>query len=152
MNKSSYQLAITIVEFPNDVCLISLKSCFDTYLVTVLLKLDFKKRAWKKYWFSFKKVFTSWIRTHNLMNASQLLYSLSYMAVVLMECCLSFFHFIAFNPPQNASWPPHQLVMANLNEEDDGFMVLSSWYGNVGSPRRVNEGGPALPLSFFVIP
>jgi len=30
----------------------------------------------------------------------------------------------------------HWLVVTN---EDDGFMVLGSWYGDVGSPRRVNS-------------
>ena len=140
-NESRYPLAISIVEFPNDVRLILHKSRFDVCLecqVTVLSKLDFKN-VYEKVSIFRKKVFTSWIWTHNLLNASQLLYPLSYMAVVLMECCSSFFHFIVFNPPQNASWPPHQLAMANLKEEDDRFMILSSWYGNVGSPRRVNS-------------
>jgi len=31
-----------------------------------------------------KKLFTSWIRTHNFLNASQLLNPLSHMAVVLL--------------------------------------------------------------------
>ena len=57
MNESSYHLAITIVEFPDDVHLISLKSRFDACLecqVTVLSKLNFKKRVCKKYLFSEK--------------------------------------------------------------------------------------------------
>ena len=32
----------------------------------------------------------------------------------LMECHLSFLHFFVFNPLQNASWSPHQLVVTNL--------------------------------------
>ena len=73
-----------------------------------------------------KKCSQAGFKPTDLLNASQLLYPLSYMAEVLMECCSSVFHFIAFNPPQNASWLLHQLAMANLKEEDDGFIVLSS--------------------------
>jgi len=29
--------------------------------------------------------------------------------------------------------------MTNLKEDDDGFMVLASWYGDVDSPRWVNS-------------
>jgi len=52
MNESRYPLAITIVEFPDDVHLISLKFHFDACLecqVTVLSKLGFKKCVCKKY-------------------------------------------------------------------------------------------------------
>ena len=42
-----------------------------------------------------KKVFTSWIRTCDLLNANQLLYPLSYMAVVFDGMLLEFFHSIA---------------------------------------------------------
>ena len=38
-----------------------------------------------------KKVFTSWIRTHDLLDASQLLYPLSYMAVVFDGMLFEFF-------------------------------------------------------------
>ena len=77
MNKSRYPLAITIVEFPDDMRLISLKSRFDAYLecqVTVLSKLAFKNTCMQKVLiFEKKKVVTSWIQTHDLLNASQLL-------------------------------------------------------------------------------
>ena len=62
-NENSYQLAINIFKFPDDVRLISLKSRFDACLecqVTVLSKLSFKKRACKKYWFSKKKICSPW--------------------------------------------------------------------------------------------
>ena len=48
-----------------------------------------------------KKVFTSWILTRDLLNASQLLYPLSYMAVVFDG--MLFDHFFVFNLLQNAS-------------------------------------------------
>jgi len=39
------------------------------------IKVEFQKPYMqKKYWSSEKKLFTSWIRTHHLLNASQLLY------------------------------------------------------------------------------
>ena len=60
-------------EFPDEVRLILLKSLFDACLecqVTVVSKLNFKKRVCKKYWFSRKKNFspagfkpaTSWMQ------------------------------------------------------------------------------------------
>ena len=108
--ESSYHLAITIVEFPDNVHLISLKYHFDACLecqVTVLSKLNNKK---KKYWFlkeicspaGFESM-TSWMQS-------------------------SFLHFFVLNPLQNAIWSPHY---------DDGLMILGSWYVDVGSPRWV---------------
>ena len=55
------------------------------------IKLNFKKRVCKQYWFSGKKVFTSWIRSCYLLYACQLLYPLSYMAVVFNEMLFEFF-------------------------------------------------------------
>jgi len=50
MKESRYPLAITIVNFPDDVHLISLKSCLDACLcqVTVLSKLNLKKTYMQK--------------------------------------------------------------------------------------------------------
>jgi len=51
MNKSSYQLATNIFEFPDDVRSILLKSHFDACLecqVTVLSKLNLKKNVYAK--------------------------------------------------------------------------------------------------------
>ena len=31
------------------------------------------------------------------------------------------------------------LAVINLKEEDDGFLMLGSWYGDVDSPRRINS-------------
>ena len=88
MNKSSYQLAINIFEFPDDVHLISLKSRFDACLecqVTVLSKLNLKIKTCMQ-----KNLFTSWIWTRDLLSASQLLYTLSHMAVVFDGMLLEF--------------------------------------------------------------
>ena len=96
-NESRYQLAISIVKFPGDVRLILLKSRFDACLefqVTMLSKLDLK-RACKKYWFSKKKVF------HQLDSnpqPSQLLYPLSYMAVVFNRMFLDFSPVLLLQP------------------------------------------------------
>ena len=43
-------------------------------------------------------VFTNWIRTRNLLNASQLLYLLSYMAVVFDGMLLKFSPLICLQP------------------------------------------------------
>ena len=57
--------------------------------VIVLSKLDFKNIHAKSIDFR-KKVYTSWIRTRNLLNASQLLYLLNYMTVVFDGMLLEF--------------------------------------------------------------
>ena len=84
-NERSYQLAINIIEFPDDVCSISLKFYVDTCLqcqLTVLSKLNL---CMQKVLILKKNLFTSWIRTHDPLNASQLLYPLSHMAIVLPQ-------------------------------------------------------------------
>jgi len=96
MNESSYQLAINTL-----LCSISLKSHFDTYLecqVTVVSKLNFKKRACKKYWFSKKNLFTSWIWTYNLLNASQLHYPWAISAAVFDGMLLEFSPLLRLQP------------------------------------------------------
>ena len=55
----------------------------------MLSKLNFKKRVCKKYWYSKKNVH-HWIQTRDLLNASQLLYPLSHMAVVFDGMLLEF--------------------------------------------------------------
>ena len=83
-NESSYQFAINIFKFPDDVRLVSLKSHFIVCLecqVTVLSKQNFKKRVCKSL-FQKKYLFNSWIRTRDLLNANQLHYILSHTAVV----------------------------------------------------------------------
>ena len=45
-----------------------------------------------------KKVFTSWIRTCDLLNANQLLYPLSYMAVVFDGMLLEFSPLLRLQP------------------------------------------------------
>ena len=45
-----------------------------------------------------KKVFTCWIQTHNLLNANQLLYPLSYMAVVFDGILLEFSPLLRLQP------------------------------------------------------
>ena len=99
-------------------------------------KLDFKKCVCKKDWFS-KKNFTYWIRTHDLLNVSQLLYPLSYVHGCSFLWLMIFLHFFVFNRLLNTSWSPHQLVVTNVKYVDNGFMVLGSWYVDVSSPRRV---------------
>jgi len=59
MNESSYHLAITIVEFPDGVRLILLKSRFDACLEcqgTVLSKLNLKKMCMQKVLIFEKKI------------------------------------------------------------------------------------------------
>ena len=58
------------IRVPESVRLISLKSRFDACLESQVTKLDFKKRDIN---FRKKNLVTSWIRTHNFLNASQLL-------------------------------------------------------------------------------
>jgi len=43
-------------------------------------------------------MFTSWIRTHDLLNASQLLYPLSHMAVVFDGMLLEFSQLLRLQP------------------------------------------------------
>jgi len=43
-----------------------------------------------------KNLFTTWIQTHNLLNASQLHYPLSYMAVVFNGMLLKFSPLLRF--------------------------------------------------------
>ena len=45
-----------------------------------------------------KNLFTSWIRTHDLLNASQLLYPLSHMAVVFDGMLLEFSPLLRLQP------------------------------------------------------
>jgi len=102
-NESSYQLTVDIFEFPDDVRSISLKFRFDACLecqVTLLSsKLNFKKHVCKKYWFRRKKsLFTSWIWTHDLLNASQFLYPLSHTAVVFDGMLLELFPLLCLQP------------------------------------------------------
>ena len=54
------------------------------------IKARLLKHVCKKYCFSRKKVFTSWIQTRDLLNTSQLLYPLSYVAVVFDGMLLNF--------------------------------------------------------------
>ena len=104
--KGQIPLAINIFKFPDDMHLILLKSCFDVCLecqVTVLSKLNSKKRVFKKYWYSKKSV-------HQLDSSPQppecksvaLPNELSVLWF-LMECCLSFSLQAAAEP----SWSPH---------------------------------------------
>jgi len=94
MKESRYPLAITIVKFPDDVCLILLKSHFNACLecqIKVLLKLNLKNLYTKSIDFQKKKIFlpaifepaTSWMQ----VSCS------THWAIVLwfsMECCSSF--------------------------------------------------------------
>ena len=80
---------------------ISLKSRFDVCLeceVTVLSKLNSKKRVCKSIDIQKKILFTSWIRTHDLLNASQLHYRLSHMAVVFNGMLLEFSPLLRLQP------------------------------------------------------
>jgi len=115
MNESSYQLAINIFEFPDDVHSISLKSHFDACLecqVTVLSKLNFKKHASKKFWF-WKKICspagfelaTSW------MQVSCSIHVYSHTAVVFDGLLLEFSPLLRL---QHAIWSQHSLAMTNL--------------------------------------
>ena len=45
-----------------------------------------------------KNLFTSWIRTRDLLNASQLLYLLSHMAVIFDGMLLEFFLLLRLQP------------------------------------------------------
>jgi len=149
MKESRYPLAINIFKFPYDVHLISLKSHFDACWecqVTVL-----KKYVRKKYWFLRKKnLFTSWIWTCDLLNASQLLYQLGY------RCCCGFNEMLLsaffFNLLQSANWTPRELEVINLTFADNKFMVLDGWSANVGSCRRViGVTGKVRDISFINI-
>ena len=46
----------------------------------------------------FENLFTSWIRTRDLLNASQLLYPLTHMAVVFDGMLLEFSPFLHLQP------------------------------------------------------
>ena len=103
--------------------------------ITVLSKLDFKNvyeksiDLWKK-----KELITSWIWTHDLLNASQLLYQLGY------RCCCGFKGMLLsvfFNLLQSANWTPRELEVINLKFADNKFMALDGWSVDVGSCRRV---------------
>ena len=136
MNESRYPLAITIVKFSDDVHLILLKSHFDVCLecqVTVL-EAGLEKTCMQRVLIFEKKVYTSWIRTHDLLNASQHWVILLWFSI---ECYSSFFRFFVFNPLQNASWSLHYIAVTNLKQEDDRFKVLGSWYVDLSSPSRV---------------
>jgi len=50
-----------------------------------------------------EKVFTSWIRTHDLLNASRLLYTLSYMALVFDGMLLEFSPLIRLQPAEECN-------------------------------------------------
>ena len=81
--QSRYPLAINITKFPDDVRLISLKSCFNVCLecqVIVLSKMNFFLMYIQKEWFS-KKKSVHQFKICNHLNASQLHYPLSYL------CC-----------------------------------------------------------------
>ena len=54
-----------------------------------------------------KNLFTSWIRTRNLLNASQLLYPLSHMAVVFDGILLEFSPLLRLQPAAE-----HNLITA----------------------------------------
>ena len=54
-----------------------------------------------------KKLFTSWIQTHDLLNASQLLYPLSYTAVVFNGMLLEFSPLLRLQPAAE-----HNLITA----------------------------------------
>jgi len=57
--------------------------------------------------FEKKKLFTTWIRTHDLLNASQLLYPLSHMAVVFDGMLLEFSPLLRVQPAAE-----HNLITA----------------------------------------
>jgi len=89
------QLSVSNQHFrvPDYVRLILRKSCFDACLeceVTVLSKLNSKKRVCKSIDSKKTLLFNTWIRTRNLLNASQLHYRLSHMAVVFDGMLLKF--------------------------------------------------------------
>ena len=135
------------IQVPRLVHLILPKSCFDMWLecqVTVVSKLNFNKRVCKKYWL--KK--NSWIWIRIQVSCS------THWAIWLwftMKYCSSFLHFFVFTLLQNAIWPPHYLTMTNLKEEDDGFVMLSSWYVDFGSPKRVIDATDWPDFSFVYI-
>ena len=70
-----------------------------------------------------KNLFTSGIRTRDLLNASQLLYPLSHMAVVFNGMLLKFSPLLRLEPAAEQN-----LITALTcgNKEDDGFMMLGS--------------------------
>jgi len=65
-----------------------------------VIKTEFKKNVYAKS-IDFRKkknLFTSWIRTHNLLDASQLLYSLNHMAMVFDGMLLEFSSLLRLQP------------------------------------------------------
>jgi len=76
--------------------------------------------------FGKKKNLFSWIQTRNLLNASWLLYPLSYMAVVFNGMLLKFFPLHRLQPTAQHNLATAQLAMTNLKEEDNEFMMLGS--------------------------
>ena len=62
------------------------------------IKAEFKKKCVRKSLQFQKKLFTSWIRTHDLLYASQLHYPLSYRAVVFDGMLLEFSPLLRLQP------------------------------------------------------
>ena len=60
--------------------------------------LNFKKTCTQKIFEQKKNLFTSWIRTHDLLNASRLLYPLSHMAVDFDGILLEFSPLLRLQP------------------------------------------------------
>jgi len=54
-----------------------------------------------------------------------------------MECCSSFPHFFIFNLLQNAIWSRIDSRWQTWSRRMMGFLMLGSWYVDVGSPRWV---------------
>ena len=63
------------------------------------IKAEFKENVYaKSNDFRKKNLFTSWIRAHDLLNASQLLYPLNHMAVVFDGILLEFSPLLRLQP------------------------------------------------------
>jgi len=90
----------------------------------------FKKTCTQKYWFSKKICSQAGFKPTTWMQVS----CSTHWAIWLwfsMECCLSFLHFFVCR-----TQPDHRIN--SRWQEDDGFMMLSSWYVDVDGSRRVN--------------
>ena len=105
---------------------ISLKSRLDACLeceVTVLSNLISKKRVCKSIDIQKKSLFTTWIQTRDLLNASQLHYRMSHMAVVFVGVLLE------FSPLLRLQAAVERKLIAAFTRGDkleDGFLMLGS--------------------------
>ena len=82
-----------------------------------------------------KKVFTSWIRTCDLLNANQLLYPLSYMAVVFDGMLLEFF-------PLHCLQPTADHKLATALTRDDKLERGRGWFYGVYAVDMVKLTAP----------